>query len=134
VAGLALACLGVLGWRRVAGWRRRRAPSQAVRGCAAPAQSFSPCPSSPPTPTRPRWGPLLPFNQWPEYDRLSKSQAAIVKLLNSVDVLGVSCYARTSANPQPAELESCAVKYDNELKAMGFDLKKWSDAPGKRFM
>lgn len=32
------------------------------------------------------------------------------------------------------ELESCAAKYDAELKAMGFDLGKWTDKPGKRFI
>ena len=40
---------------------------------------------------------------------------------------GVSCYPRAGANPKPEELESCAVKYDAELKAMGFDLRKWTD-------
>jgi hypothetical protein len=44
---------------------------------------------------------------------------AIQKLLASADVLGVSCYARTSAYPKPKELESCAVKYDAELKVGG---------------
>lgn len=41
----------------------------------------------------------------------------------------MSCYPRAGANPKPEELESCAVKYDAELKAMGFDLKKWTDKP-----
>jgi hypothetical protein len=49
-------------------------------------------------------------------------------------VLGVSCYARASADPKPSELESCAVKYDAELAAMGFNLRAWSDKPGKRFI
>ena len=80
------------------------------------------------------FGALLPFEQWPEHARLAKSLPAIKKLLNTVDVLGVSCYARTSADPQPVELESCAVKYDAELKAMGFDLHKWAAQPGKRFI
>lgn len=80
------------------------------------------------------WGPLLPFAQWPEHERLSKALPAIRKLLNDVNVLGVSCYARTSADPQPVELESCAVKYDAELTAMGFDLKAWSQRPNKRFI
>ncbi|KIZ04437.1 hypothetical protein MNEG_3525 [Monoraphidium neglectum] len=80
------------------------------------------------------WGPLLPFDQWPEHERLSKALPAIRRLLKSVDVLGVSCYARTSADPQPVELESCAVKYDAELSAMGFDLKAWTNLPGKSFI
>ena len=46
------------------------------------------------------WGPLLPFKQWPEHKRLQKALPAIHKLLSSVDVLGVSCYARSSADPQ----------------------------------
>jgi hypothetical protein len=80
------------------------------------------------------WGPLLPFAQWPEHDRLARQLPDLLRLLNAVDVLGVSCYPRTSADPQPAELESCAVKYDAELKAMGFDLRKWAAQPGKRFI
>ena len=34
------------------------------------------------------WGPLLPFDQWPEHERLAKALPDIQKLLNSVDVLG----------------------------------------------
>ncbi|GBF92700.1 hypothetical protein Rsub_05069 [Raphidocelis subcapitata] len=80
------------------------------------------------------WGALKPFEQWPEYARLKASQPALIKLLNSVDVLGVSCYARASETPKPSELESCAVKYDAELKAQGFDLKAWAAKPGKQFI
>jgi hypothetical protein len=80
------------------------------------------------------WGPLKAFEQWPEYARLKASQPALLKLLSSVDVLGVSCYARASETPKASELESCAVKYDAELKAMGFDLKAWAAKPGKQFI
>ena len=34
------------------------------------------------------WGPLKPFDQWPEHARLAKALPDIQKLLNSVDVLG----------------------------------------------
>ncbi|KAI8472826.1 MAG: hypothetical protein J3K34DRAFT_519379 [Monoraphidium minutum] len=80
------------------------------------------------------WGPLLPFEQWPEHKRLAKSLPALHRLLDSANVLGVSCYARSSADPKPEELESCAVKYAAELSAMGFDLHKWAAKPGKRFI
>jgi len=80
------------------------------------------------------WGPLKPLEEWQESHRLQEDLPAIRKLLASVDVLGVSCYARASAYPKPRELESCAVKYDAELKAMGFDLKAWYAKPGKRFI
>jgi hypothetical protein len=80
------------------------------------------------------WGPLLPFEQWPEHARLKAALPDIHKLLDSVDVLGVSCYARTSAYPKPEELESCADKYSAELKAMAFDLATWNAKPGKRFI
>ena len=80
------------------------------------------------------WGPLLPFAQWPEHERLQKALPDIQRLLASVDVIGVSCYARAGADPKPEELESCAVKADAELAAMGFDLKSWAQRPGKRFI
>jgi len=80
------------------------------------------------------WGPLKPFEEWPEYERLNKALPAIHKLLKSVDVLGVSCYPRSGAIPKPEELESCAVKYDAELTEMGFNLKKWTNQEGKRFI
>ena len=80
------------------------------------------------------WGPLLPFAQWPEHARLQKALPDIQRLLASVDVIGVSCYARAGSDPKPEELESCAVKADAELAAMGFSLRKWASLPGKRFI
>lgn len=80
------------------------------------------------------WGPLKPFDEWPEANRLNGSLAAIKGLLSSVDVLGVSCYPRTYADIKASNLESCAVKFDGELNAMGFDLKEWQKEPGKRFI
>jgi hypothetical protein len=80
------------------------------------------------------WGPLLPFEQWPEHARLKAALPDTHKLLETVDVLGVSCYSRAGVTPKPEDVETCADKYSAELKAMGFDLKKWTHQPGKRFI
>lgn len=43
------------------------------------------------------WGPLKPFSQWPERERLARALPAARKLLDGADVIGVSCYPRTGA-------------------------------------
>lgn len=40
------------------------------------------------------WGPVLPFEQWPNYAEAKKNLPAIRKLLEASDFLGVSNYAR----------------------------------------
>jgi hypothetical protein len=128
---------GGVGDRAGGGGRGAAASSRAGREVGspgAPAAAVCDPPLTPPPSPSQRWGPLKPFAQWPEYERLSRDMPDIHKLLNSVDVLGVSCYPRTGADPAPGELESCAVKYDAELTEMGFNLKKWTARPGKRFI
>ncbi|GBF95536.1 hypothetical protein Rsub_08517 [Raphidocelis subcapitata] len=77
------------------------------------------------------WGPVLPFDKWPEYARLKASQPALLGLLDSVDVLGVSCYPRSGATPKPEDFEVCVSKLDAELAVAGFNLKAWAARPGK---
>jgi hypothetical protein len=81
------------------------------------------------------WGPVLPLAQWRNSPRLRAVLPEMLRLLNSVDVLGVSCYPRAGADPQPSEIESCASKVDAELTALGFNLKAWLGAdPARRFI
>jgi hypothetical protein len=77
------------------------------------------------------WGAVLPFEKWPEYARLKAAQPALLGLLDSVDVLGVSCYPRTGETPKPEEFEECLSKLDAELSAAGFNMKAWAARPGK---
>ncbi|KAI8463010.1 MAG: hypothetical protein J3K34DRAFT_159403 [Monoraphidium minutum] len=80
------------------------------------------------------FGPLLPLGRWPERARIEKALPAARRLLSSVDVLGVSCYPRASAQPRPRELEGCTAKMDEEMAAMGFDLRSWRRGAGKRLI
>jgi hypothetical protein len=80
------------------------------------------------------WGPLKPFDSWPDAALLRPALPDIRRLLSSVDLIGISCYPRVSAYPKPAEFEVCADKFAEEVGAMGFDLMKWAAAPGKRFV
>lgn len=40
------------------------------------------------------WGPVLPFEQWPNYQEAKKNLPAIRSFLQASDFLGVSNYAR----------------------------------------
>jgi hypothetical protein len=58
-------------------------------------------PPLPPTPMAPLdggWGPVLPFEQWPNYEEAKKNLPAIRQLLEAADFLGVSNYARWVAS------------------------------------
>eukprot|EP00878_Enallax_costatus_P019655 GHUV01020738.1.p1 GENE.GHUV01020738.1~~GHUV01020738.1.p1 ORF type:complete len:247 (+),score=45.06 GHUV01020738.1:1913-2653(+) len=68
------------------------------------------------------YGPLLPFDKWPGVDRLKAVLADTKKLLDTVDFIGVSNYARAPANPQPSDLEGSTAKLLAEFKAMGINL------------
>ncbi|GBF96701.1 hypothetical protein Rsub_09443 [Raphidocelis subcapitata] len=78
------------------------------------------------------WGPLKPLGEWPDGGAVAAGAGALRGLLDSMDVLGTSCYPRTSVPPQPSEFETCLQKVDEELSAVGFDLKTWVSKPGKR--
>jgi hypothetical protein len=80
------------------------------------------------------WGPVLPFRQWPLYQHLNRNLKTIHQLLNACDYLGISSYSRAGANPTVRDMESAVRKYDAELKAMSFDLRKWRELPGKKFI
>ena len=80
------------------------------------------------------WGPLMKFADWPRYEYLNQRIEVIRDLINSLDFLGISNYARGSPNPVGADMESAVRKYAAELKEMGIDLKKWRDQPGKKFI
>lgn len=81
-------------------------------------------PVLPPTPMAPYdggWGPLLPFEQWPNYEEAKKNLPAIKALLEASDFLGVSNYARAGDgnNVTPKHIESGAAKMVAEFEAMG---------------
>jgi len=80
------------------------------------------------------WGQLKPLDSWPDSAKLRAGLPDARKLLQSVDVIGISCYPRVSVNPKAAEIEVCATRVDEELAAMSFDLKRWAGEPGKRLI
>jgi hypothetical protein len=60
-----------------------------VRGPAEPV-----LPPSPMAAYDGGWGPVLPFEQWPNYEEAKRNTPAIKKLLEASDFFGVSNYAR----------------------------------------
>jgi hypothetical protein len=72
------------------------------------------------------WGQLLPLEQWPNYQYLSKNLPTIQHLLiDKVDIIGISNYAAAPADVQPYHIESAIRKLDAELCALHICLSSW---------
>ncbi|KAF6262006.1 hypothetical protein COO60DRAFT_1625174 [Scenedesmus sp. NREL 46B-D3] len=87
--------------------------------------------SPPPLPPTPMaaldggWGPVLPFEQWPNYQEAKRNLPAIRQLLAASDFLGVSNYARAGdgMNVLPRHIESGVAKVQAEFMAMGINFR-----------
>jgi hypothetical protein len=93
-------------------------------------------PCLPPTPMAPYdggFGPVLPFEQWPNYEEAKKNTPAIKSLIAASDFMGVSNYAR-APNPTvtPSDIESSTQKIADELAVLDINLQ--TALKGKVFM
>lgn len=92
-----------------------------TRGPGTPA----PLPPTPMAPLDGGWGPVLRFEQWPNYEEAKKNLPAIRQLLEAADFLGVSNYARAGdgMHVQPKHIESGIAKVQDEFMTMGINFR-----------